>query len=285
MKGIVLAGGSGTRLYPMTSTHSKQLQPVYDKPMIYYPMATLMQAGIQDILLISTPEDIGNFVRIFEDGSRLGLNISYKVQKKPEGIAQAYTLGKDFLDTNDSMMILGDNIFHGDHSIIRHAAEDNGGATIFGYKVRDPQRYGVVEFDEHGKVLSLEEKPSKPKSNHAIPGLYVMDGEAPCRAVHLEPSKRGEYEIVDLIKTYFEEDQLTAAPLGRGFVWLDAGTPSSLNDASSFIRTIEERAGIKIACLEEIALREGFFDGDSYVRMVEELPDSPYRDYCFSVLE
>ncbi|MGE5480088.1 MAG: glucose-1-phosphate thymidylyltransferase RfbA [Chloroflexota bacterium] len=283
-KGIVLAGGGGSRLYPLTNIFSKQLQVIYDKPMVYYPLSTLMLAGIRDVLLISTPQDTPNFEKLLGDGSRLGINISYCVQPRPAGIAQAYVLAEEFLAGQSSCMILGDNLFYGKLDFLRNAISKNEGGTVFGYRVQNPSEYGVVEFGESMQVLSIEEKPKQPKSNHAIPGLYIFDGDAPKLAKELKPGPRGELEIVDLQKEYLVRGKLKVELMGRGIAWLDTGTPESLLEAGMFIHAIEKRQGRKIACLEEVALRMGYIDEDGYSRIVGELPSCSYRRYCEDVL-
>lgn len=279
MKGIILAGGAGSRLYPLSKVASKQLQPVYDKPMIYYPLATLMLGGIKDILLISTPDDVPRFEDLLGDGSQWGLRIRYQVQPKPEGLAQAFILGEDFLAGSPATLILGDNIFHGKtdwHDVIGSFQQ---GARIFGYPVKDPQRYGVVEFDDKGNVVGLEEKPRQPKSSYAVPGIYIYDSSVCERAKILKPSPRGELEITDLNKSYLEDGCLTVSLFSRGIAWLDTGTHASLLEASHFIYTLEERQGLKIACPEEIALFMGFITESQYIQTVSSLPRCPYRDY------
>ena len=274
MKGIVLAGGSGTRLYPLTMVTSKQLLPVYDKPMIYYPLSTLMLAGIRDILIISTPTDLPNFERLLGDGSAMGLNLSYKVQPSPDGLAQAFILGEEFIGNDCCAMVLGDNMFYGQgfkpmlRQAVEHASE---GACIFGYEVQDPRAYGVVEFDETGKVLSLEEKPAAPKSNYAVPGLYFYDKTVCDKAAALKPSARGEYEITDLNKLYLAEGKLHVQLFGRGFAWLDTGNCDSLLEASNFIATIQKRQGFYIACIEEIAWRNGWIDSAQLTALGKEM--------------
>jgi glucose-1-phosphate thymidylyltransferase len=283
-RGIVLAGGSGTRLYPLTSAFSKQLQPVYDKPMIYYPLSTLMMAGIRDVLIISTPMDTPVFERMLGDGSRFGISITYAVQDAPRGIADAFRVGRDFVGSSAVTLILGDNIFYGKLDFLRTAIAGNTGATIFGYPVHDPERYGVVEVDTDGTVLSIEEKPTKPRSNLAIPGLYVYDNSVVDIAASLTPGPRGELEITDVHRVYHERKALNVVHLGRGIAWLDTGTPESLLDASTFIHAIEKRQGLKIGCLEEVALHQGFLTPDAYRSSVAALPASPYRSYCESLL-
>jgi len=279
MKGIILAGGAGSRLYPLSKVASKQLQPVYDKPMIYYPLSTLMLGGIKDILLISTPDDVPRFQALLSDGSQWGLSIQYKVQPKPEGLAQAFILGEEFLAGSPATLILGDNIFYGKMKLDETIRDFSGGATVFGYPVGDPERYGVVEFSADGKVVGLEEKPAKPKSNYAVPGLYVYDETVCARAKALKPSPRGELEITDLNSEYLREGKLSVSLLGRGIAWLDTGTHASLLEASHFIYTLEARQGLKIACLEEIAYRRGFIDAARLKKTLSEMPKSPYREY------
>lgn len=283
-KGIILAGGSGSRLYPLTATFSKQLQPVYDKPMVYYPLATLMLGGIQDVLIISTPYDTPHFQKLLGDGSQWGISISYKVQPEPKGIAQAFLIGKEFIASDPVSLILGDNIFYGKLDFYHKALANNSGATVFGYRVTDPERYGVVEFGENNNVISIEEKPLKPKSHYAIPGLYVYDNTVVEIAESIQPSARGELEITDVHKVYLEQQRLKVEIMGRGIAWLDTGTPESLIEAGTFIHAIEKRQGKKIACLEEIALHCGFFTKDQYIASVERLPNSSYKQYCLDVL-
>ena len=284
-KGIILAGGAGSRLYPLTLVASKQLQPVYDKPMIYYPLATLMTAGISDILLISTPHDTPRFQALLGDGSRWGIKLSYKVQPEPKGIAQAFLVGEEFIDNQPVCLILGDNIFYGKMNLDRIVAEFQGGARIFGYPVHDPERYGVVEFDAAGNVLSIEEKPKHPKSHYAVPGLYLYDADVVKTARSIAPSPRGELEITDVNLHYLRRGALTVERLGRGIAWLDTGTHKSLLEASNYIEIIESRQGMKIACLEEIALRRGFIDCNRMSQVIAETPKSPYRDYLQQVFE
>ena len=282
-KGIVLAGGAGSRLYPLTLVASKQLQPVYDKPMIYYPLATLMMAGINDILIISTPHDTPRFQALLGDGSRWGIKLTYKVQDAPNGIAQAFILGEEFIGSDAVALILGDNIFYGKMGLDKLARDFTGGATIFGYYVTDPERYGVVEFDSNGKAIGIEEKPSQPRSHFAVPGLYLYDNSVVSIAKNLKPSPRGELEITDVNLEYLHRDQLMVERLGRGIAWLDTGTHQSLLEASHFIGTLEARQGLKIACLEEIALRLGFISCCQMQQVIEETPKSSYRDYLVRV--
>jgi glucose-1-phosphate thymidylyltransferase len=283
-KGIVLAGGAGTRLYPLTLVASKQLQPVYDKPMIYYPLSTLMMAGINDILIISTPQDTPRFEALLGDGRRWGISLTYKVQPEPKGIAQAFLVGEEFIDGNAVCLILGDNIFYGKLELDRIVGDFLDGATIFGYPVTDPERYGVVEFDRSGKVLSIEEKPAQPKSHYAVPGLYLYDRNVVEITRNLKPSPRGELEITDVNLEYLQRGALRVEKLGRGIAWLDTGTHMSLLEASHFIGTLEARQGLKIACLEEIAFRMGFIDQAQMGTLIQETPRSSYRDYLEMVL-
>lgn len=283
-KGIVLAGGAGTRLYPLTQVASKQLQPVYDKPMIYYPLSTLMLAGVQDILIISTPQDIPRFKDLLGDGSRFGIKLSYAVQPEPKGIAQAFLVGEEFIAGDPVSLILGDNIFYGRLDVEMLFSSFSAGATIFGYPVKDPERYGVVEFDEEGVAVGLEEKPQKPKSHYAVPGLYLYDDKVVEITKQLVPSARGELEITDLNKAYLRKGELKVHNLGRGVAWLDTGTHPSLLEASHFIGTLEARQGLKIACLEEIAFRKGFVDGQRMQAIINATPASSYREYLEMVL-
>jgi len=284
-KGIVLAGRAGSRLFPLTLVASKQLQPVYDKPMIYYPLATLMAAGIGDILLISTPQDTPRFQSLLGDGSRWGIRLSYAVQPEPKGIAQAFLVGEKFIDNQPVALILGDNIFYGKMNLDRIVNDFTGGARIFGYQVHDPERYGVVEFDCDGRVLSIEEKPQQPKSHYAVPGLYLYDHKVVQIAKSINPSARGELEITDVNLEYLRCGTLMVERLGRGIAWLDTGTHKSLLEASNFIETIESRQGLKIACLEEIALRRGFITSSQMKQVIADTPNSSYRDYLQRVLE
>lgn len=278
-KGIILAGGAGSRLYPLTLVASKQLQPVYDKPMIYYPLSTLMMAGIRDILIISTPQDTPRFESLLSDGTRWGIRISYRIQPEPKGIAQAFLIGEKFIAGNPVCLILGDNIFYGKIGLDSIVSEFGGGAVIFGYRVNDPERYGVVEFDSTGKVISIEEKPAAPKSNYAVPGLYLFDHHVTEITRSMKSSARGELEITDVNMEYLRRGGLRVVPLGRGIAWLDTGTHTSLLEASHFIGTLEARQGLKIACLEEIALRMGFIDRGKMKQVIEETPKSSYKEY------
>ena len=285
MKGIILAGGSGTRLYPITQSISKQIIPVYDKPMIYYPLSVLMLAGIRDILIISTPQDISLYQRLFEDGSSLGLNIQYTIQPSPDGLAQAFILGEEFIGNDSVCMILGDNIFYGfDFSrVLKHASKLEDGAKVFGYYVNDPERYGVVEFDAQKRVKSLEEKPQNPKSNYAVTGLYFYSNDVVAKAKSLKPSPRGELEITDLNRLYLEENRLSVELLGRGMAWLDTGTHDSLLQASNFISTIENRQGLKVACLEEIAYNNGYISKEQLLKLAEPLKKNHYGQYLIKI--
>jgi len=283
-KGIILAGGSGTRLYPVTQVACKQLLPIYDKPMIYYPLSTLMLFGIADILVISTPDDTPKFKALLGDGSRLGIRLSCKVQPRPEGIAQAFLVGEEFIAGDPVALILGDNIFYGVYDFLREARRFSDGAMVFGYYVKDPQRYGVVAFDHGGTAISIEEKPVRPKSHYAVTGLYLYDSEVVSIARSMKPSARGELEITDVNKAYLERGKLTVARLGRGIAWLDTGTHDSLLDAGNFIATIEKRQGQKIACLEEVAFRMGMIDRDRLAGIVRDMGDNSYREYLSGVL-
>ena len=287
MKGIILSGGAGSRLHPLTRVVSKQLLPIYDKPMIYYPLSTLMLAGIREILIISTPEDLPQFERLFGDGSRLGLSFSYVVQETPNGLAQAFVLGEEFLNGEAACLILGDNIFygHGLTEMLVSGAMLSEGALIFGYYVSDPERYGVVEFDDAGKAKALEEKPAKPKSSYAVPGLYFYGSDVVEIAKELKPSARGEYEITDLNKIYLEQGRLHVQILGRGTAWLDTGTNRSLMEAAQFVQSIEERQGLKIACLEEIALLQGWINADQVLAEAKTMGSSAYADYLHELIK
>ncbi len=289
MKGIILAGGSGTRLYPLTKTTSKQLLPVYDKPMIYYPLSTLLLFGIRDILIISTPQDTPNIEKLFGDGKKLGLNISYAVQPEPKGIAQAFTIGADFIGNDDVCLILGDNIFYMGEQLhtFRDEVEKNKGerATIFAYHVSDPERFGVVEFDKNLKAISIEEKPKQPKSNYASVGLYFYPKDVVEKAKNLKPSARGELEITDLNNLYLNEGRMSVVPMRRGNAWLDAGTPDSLMESGAFVQIIEKRQGLKIACIEELVYRRGFIDDEQMLTLINELKDGNYKSYLKKVYE
>lgn len=286
-KGIILAGGSGTRLYPLTMVTSKQLLPIYDKPMIYYPLSTLMLAGIRDILIISTPNDLPNFEKLLGNGSRYGINISYKVQPSPDGLAQAFILGEEFIGEDNCAMILGDNIFHGNGftTQLKKAIENTERATVFGYYVEDPERFGVVEFDENGKAISLEEKPEIPKSNYAVTGLYFYDNKVCEYAKSLKPSPRGEFEITDLNKIYLEKGKLDVITLGRGYGWLDTGTVDSLSEASEYVRVIENRQGLKISCIEEISYKNGWINKEILLESAVKYGKSPYGQHLKNVAE
>ncbi len=285
MKGIILAGGSGTRLYPITQAISKQIIPVYDKPMIYYPLSVLMLAGIREILIISTPKDIHLYQDLLSDGNQLGLDISYVEQPSPDGLAQAFVLGEEFIGNDNVCLVLGDNIFYG-HSfgdLVLDAANLKDGAIVFGYYVKDPERYGVAEFDGNGKVLSLEEKPLTPKSNYAVTGLYFYSNDVVQKAKSLKPSARGEYEITDLNKLYLEENRLNVKLLGRGFAWLDTGTHDSLLDASNYVATVEKRQGLKVSCIEEIAFKRDFIDAKQLITLAEPMKKNQYGQYLLAL--
>ncbi len=287
MKGIILAGGAGTRLYPITRSISKQIIPVFDKPMIYYPLSVLMLAGIREVLIISTPTDIGLYEKLFGDGSQLGMKISYKIQPSPDGLAQAFILGEEFIGDDNVCLILGDNIFYGYNfrSVLEEAATLDDGSIVFGYYVKDPERYGVVEFDNTGKAISLEEKPENPKSNYAVTGLYFYSNDVVEKAKNLKPSKRGELEITDLNRLYLEENRLKVKLLGRGFAWLDTGTHESLLQASNFIATIEQRQGLKVSCIEEIAYKKGFISKEQLIELAQPLSKNQYGEYLLSLAD
>jgi glucose-1-phosphate thymidylyltransferase len=289
MKGIILAGGSGTRLYPLTMSMSKQLLPIYDKPMVYYPLSTLMLSGIRDILIISTPEDLPRFKNMFHSGKEFGLNISYKEQPHPDGLAQAFILGKEFIGNDSVCLILGDNVFFGGglRKRLINANENakKGLSTIFGYFVNDPERFGVCEFDKNNKVISVEEKPKNPKSNYAITGLYFFDNNVVKYAEEIKPSRRGELEIIDVIKKYLEHDKISIDILGRGFTWLDTGTHDSLAEATDFVRMMEQKQGIQIACLEEISYINGWMNKDDLLKRAKMMGNSPYGKHLMNVVE
>lgn len=287
MKGIILAGGSATRLYPLSKAISKQIMPVYDKPMIYYPLSTLMLAGIREVLIISTPRDLPMFEALLGTGEELGMNFQYKIQEQPNGLAQAFVLGAEFLNGEPGCLILGDNMFYGQgfSKMLKRAASINKGACIFGYYVKDPRAYGVVEFDETGHVISLEEKPLKPKSNYAVPGLYFYDSTVTAKATALKPSARGEYEITDLNKEYLEEGTLQVELFGRGFAWLDTGNCDSLLEASDFVATIQNRQGFYVSCIEEIAWRNGWIDNEQLLTLGRQLEKTNYGQYILSLVQ
>ena len=285
MKGIVLAGGSGTRLYPVTKIYSKQLALLYDKPLIYYPLSVLMLAGIKEILIISDKQTIPLYKKLFENGSKLGMKISYAVQKAPNGIAEAFIIGEKFIEKDNVTLILGDNIFYGYLDFLYQGIKNNIGATIFGYKVRDPQRYGVVVFNEEGEAISIEEKPKKPKSSYAVPGIYIFNNEVVKIAKSLRPSARGELEVTDINKHYMQRGKLRVEKIGRGVAWLDTGTPEALLKASNFFGLIEERQGLKVACIEEIAYFKKFIDHKKYEKLIFSMPNSVYKDYLLNLLK
>jgi len=286
MKGIILAGGAGTRLYPITKVYSKQLTVIYDKPLIYYPLSILMLGGIKDILIISNEETIPLYKRLFGNGSQIGLNIEYKVQDAPNGIAESFILGEQFIGSSGVSLILGDNIFYGKLNYLYNAFENqDDGATIFAYRVNDPERYGIVEFDSNGKAISIEEKPEVPKSNYAVPGLYVYNNDVINISKNLKPSARGELEITDVNKVYMNQNKLNVQKIGRGVAWLDTGTPTALLQASNFFGVIEDRQGLKVACIEEIAYKRDFISKLEFENLIDEIPKSLYRDYLKRVLE
>ena len=287
MKAIILAGGSGTRLYPATKSICKQLLPIFDKPMIYYPLSSLMLAGIKDILIISTPQDTPRFEELLGNGTDLGIKLSYAVQEAPNGLAEAFIIGKDFIGDDSVALVLGDNLFYGHDfaKMVQKAAQQESGATVFGYYVKDPNRYGVVDFDENGRVLSLEEKPENPRSNYAVVGLYFYDNQVVDIAANMKPSPRGELEITDVNIEYLRRNQLKVELMGRGYAWLDTGTHQSLLDASQYVQVIEARQGLKIACIEEIAYRQGFIDKAQFARLAESLKKSTYGEYLINILK
>jgi glucose-1-phosphate thymidylyltransferase len=287
LKGIILAGGSGTRLYPLTRVVSKQLLPLYDKPMIYYPLSILMTAGIREILIISTPVDLPGFKRLLGDGTKLGINFTYEEQPSPDGLAQAFTIGKKFIGKDNVCLILGDNIFYGNNldTILKNAVKLDKGGLIFGYLVKDPERYGVVEFDKNKNVVGIEEKPAKPKSRYAVPGLYMYDNSVIEIAENLKPSPRGEYEITDVNLEYLRRGQLRVELLGRGFAWLDTGTHEALQQASNYVETIQERQGIKISCIEEIAYQLGYINTDQLKEVAKEYKNNEYGSYLMSIID
>jgi glucose-1-phosphate thymidylyltransferase len=286
MKGIILAGGAGTRLYPITKVYSKQLTLIYDKPLIYYPLSLLMLGGIKEILIISNRETIPLYKQLFEDGSHIGMNIEYAVQDEPNGIAESFIIGENFIGNDSVSLVLGDNIFYGKFNFLYDALNNhNNGGTIFAYRVTDPERYGIVEFDNDGKAISIEEKPKKPKSRYAVPGLYIYDNDVVTISKELEPSARGELEITDVNKVYLKNDNLNVQMIGRGVAWLDTGTPEALLQASNFFGVIEERQGLKVACIEEIAFKKNFISKDEFVKLIDHYPNSLYKNYLLKVLE
>lgn len=285
MKGIILAGGAGSRLYPVSKVYSKQLTLIYDKPLIYYPLSILMLSNIREILIISNEETIPLYQKLFDDGSDYGIRIDYALQTAPNGIAESFIIGEDFIGNDGATLILGDNIFYGNLDFIYKAMEKNDGATIFGYRVNDPERYGIVEFDDKGKAISIEEKPAKPKSNFAVPGLYVYDNEVVNIAKNIKPSPRGELEITDVNNVYLDKGKLNVERIGRGVAWLDTGTPESLLQASNFFGVIEDRQGLKVACIEEIAFNKGFIDQDKFGNVLSKIPKSLYKTYLEKILK
>lgn len=285
MKGIILAGGSGSRLYPISTIYSKQLTLIYDKPLIYYPLSILMLANIKEILIISNEETIPFYKKLFQDGSKLGMNIQYKLQEKPNGIAESFILGADFIGKDNVVLILGDNIFYGKLDFLYRAVKNNTGATIFGYQVKVPQRYGIIEFDKNGNPVSIEEKPKNPKSDYAVPGLYVYDNQVIEISKNLKPSARGELEITDVNNVYLQRGQLKVEKIGRGVAWLDTGTPEALLQASNFFGVIEDRQGLKVACIEEIAYRNNFINYEQLSALVSSMPKSSYREYLEKILK
>jgi glucose-1-phosphate thymidylyltransferase len=285
MKGIILAGGSGSRLYPITKVYSKQLATIYDKPLIYYPLSILMLGGVRDVLIISNDETIPLYQKLFGDGSHLGMRFDYVVQPEPKGIAQAFLLGEKFIGTDISCLVLGDNIFYGNLDFFYKALQTKKGATIFGYQVTDPERYGIVEFDKSGKVLSIEEKPAKPKSHYAVPGLYIYDNRVIEISKNLKPSGRGELEITDVNRAYLDLGELRVEKIGRGVAWLDTGTPEALLAAANFFGVIEDRQGLKVACIEEIAYYKGFINKEQFVSLINTIPKSLYKEYLQRILD
>jgi glucose-1-phosphate thymidylyltransferase len=285
LKGIILAGGAGSRLYPVSRIYSKQLTLIYDKPLIYYPLSILMLSNIKDILIISNEETIPHYQKLFDNGSDFGMNIEYALQTAPNGIAESFIIGEKFIGDDDVTLILGDNIFYGNLEFIYRAMQKNDGATIFGYRVNDPERYGIVEFDDNGKAISIEEKPKEPKSNFAVPGLYVYDNEVVEISKNIKPSPRGELEITDVNNVYLQKGKLNVEKIGRGVAWLDTGTPESLLQASNFFGVIEDRQGLKVACIEEIALTKGFIDKNKYTEVLTKIPKSLYKEYLERILK
>ena len=285
MKGIIIAGGTGSRMYPITKVYSKQLALIYDKPLIYYPLSLLMLGGIKDILIISNEQTIPLYQRLFEEGKHLGINISYRIQEEPGGIAEAFILGEEFIEDDNVTLILGDNIFYGYFDFFYEALKKNTGATIFGYRVQDPERYGIIEFDENGKAISIEEKPKKPKSHFAVPGLYIYDNEVCGIAKNLKPSARGELEITDVNREYLNRGKLNVIRIGRGVAWLDTGTPEALLKASSFFGVIEDRQGLKVGCVEEIAYKMKFINRGEFTKLIDSIPKSLYREYLEKLLD